>query len=163
MMPSEMKSEREWGTTTQLSGDGHSGRGAAGAEALGWELAAATWRRPMQWEGQCGHGGRGVRSDPLKLYSRGFEQRKDDLIHFFFLFHVCNLMIFCRVCSHHKSNLRMLSSLQQETLSPLALTFWFYVENRWKARSGQIRGGRGSVQETIKVEAGQKGPLRNQG
>lgn len=28
--------------------------------------------------------GQGVRSDPPKSCSRGFEQRKDDLIHFFF-------------------------------------------------------------------------------
>ena len=73
--------------------------------------------------------GEGGRSDPPKLCSRGFEQRKDDLIHFFF--HVYNLMIFfAEFAIITKNNFRMLSSLQPETLSPLSLTFWFCVENR---------------------------------
>lgn len=73
--------------------------------------------------------GQGVRSDPPKLCSRGFEQRKDDLIHFFFSCIQFN-DFFAEFAITTKNNLRILSSLQQETLSPLPLTFWFCVENR---------------------------------
>ena len=92
MMPLEVKSEREWAAATQLSGDGHSGPGAAGAEALGRELTAVTWRRPVRWEGRRGHGGRGWGQIPQSRV-RGVLSR-GKMIWFTFFFHVYNLMIF---------------------------------------------------------------------
>lgn len=121
MMPSEVKSEREWGTATQLSGDGHSGPEAAGAEALGQELAAATWRRPVQWEGRCGHGGRGWGQIPQSRV-RGVLSR-GRMIWFTFFFHVYNLMIFCRVCNHHKKQLENVVITPTRNLVPIVTDF----------------------------------------
>lgn len=62
-----------------------------------------------------------MRSDPPKSCSRGFEQRKDDLIHFFF--HVYNLMIFCRVCNHHKKQLEDVVITLTRNLVPIITDF----------------------------------------